>query len=275
MKGMPTSAALSSSLRATAKCIGFAQSVLLGSHTHGKQQFRIAQEAEAVHSVLVRRVCPHNSLTSTAPHVAMQWDTAKNPGSPHDYTANSSHRAQWCCDECGHGWQARIVARVKLGNGCPHCAITRQRRRRPTVTASSSSMKQYWDSQRNAEQGLDADAITPGNRQKANIVCDKCPKSQLHTWTATVRNVFRGSGCPCCSGRQVCLCNSLQTLRPDLAAEWCYALNARTPDDYTAQSHVKVWWQNDKRGRWKESIVARRSYIACMPKVTSMRSHVR
>ena len=204
-----------------------------------------------------QKVWPHNSLPSRAPQVARDWDTAKNPGSPHDYSASSGHRAHWLCNTCGHEWQVRIVSRVKLKSGCPHCASTRQSRRLPTVTASSSSMKQYWDSQCNAEQGLDPDAITMGSAQKAKFVCDKCPEMQPHMWTATIRDVFRGRGCPYCSGRRVCKCNSLQTMRPDLAAEWCYALNEGTPDDYTARSNFKVWWQNGKRGRWKTRIDTR------------------
>ena len=186
------------------------------------------------------KLCPHNSLPGTAPQVAMDWDTAKNPGSPHDYTASSNYRAHWLCNTCGYGWQTRISDRVGFSTGCPHCASTKGRRQLPTVTASSSSAKQYWDLQRNAEQGLDPDVITVGSDQKANFICDECPKLQPHTWTATVRSVFRGRRCPCCSGHKVCKCNSLQTLRPDLAAEWCYALNEGTPDDYTAQSNGGV-----------------------------------
>ena len=196
-----------------------------------------------------QKVCPHNSCATTAPQVALEWDTAKNPGSPHDYTASSHHRAHWLCDTCGHGWQTSIRHRVALKTDCPHCASIRQRRRLPTVTASSSSMKQYWDSQRNAEQGLDSDAITIGSGQKANFVCNKCREQQAHTWRARVYDVFRGSGCPYCSSQKVCKCNSLQTLQPDLAAEWCYALNEGTPADYTAKSHMDVWWEDDKRGR--------------------------
>ena len=213
-----------------------------------------------------QKVCPHNSLPSTAPKVATDWDTAKNPGSPHDYTANSHHQAHWLCDKCGHEWQTSISNRVAKGNGCPYCVSKRQRRRLPTVTASSSSMKQYWDSQRNAEQGLDPDSITVGSNRRASFVCDKCPKSQPHTWTARVTDMLSGGGCPCCSGHRVCKCNSLQTLRPDLAAQWYYAMNEGTPADYTAKSHMEVWWQNGKRGRWKQSI-KRRSQDTLMPEV--------
>ena len=200
------------------------------------------------------KVCPHNSLPSTAPQVAMDWDASKNPESAHDYAANSHHQAHWLCDNCGHKWQAAIFNREKNKTGCPSCASTRQRRRLPTVTASSSSMKQYWDSQRNAEQRQHPEIITIGSRQKAHFTCDKCPKGQPHGWRTTVQKVSKGSGCPCCSGHKVCKCNLLQTLRPYLAAQWCHALNEGTPDDYTAFSTAEVWWQKDKRGRWKEKI---------------------
>ena len=211
------------------------------------------------------KVCHHNAFPSTAPQVALDWDTAKNSDSPHDYTASSHHRAHWVCRSCGHEWQANIKQRVKGRTGCPACAIT-QRRRLPTVTASSSSRKQYWDSLRNAEQGLDPDVITLGSSRIANFVCNKCPQLQAHKWTARLDSVFRGRGCPYCSAQRVCVCNSLQTLRPDNAAEWCYALNAGTPQDYTAQSREEVWWQNDKRGRWKERIDTR-FYSTCNPQV--------
>ena len=214
------------------------------------------------------KVCPHNSLHSAAPQVAMAWDTANNTDTPRDYTSRSNHQAHWRCNTCGHGWQASIYNRVRRGSGCPSCG-KRQRRRLPTVTASSSSMKQYWDSQRNAEQGLDPDVITTGSMQKANFVCNKCPQLQAHMWTARVQHVFRGSSCPYCSGARVCKCNSLQTVRPDLAAEWCYAANKGTPADYTANSMMVVWWQNGKRGRWKARINSRFS-STCNPQVCTM-----
>ena len=201
------------------------------------------------------KLCPHNSLANAAPQVAREWDTAKNPGSPHDYTAGNGYKPHWLCTKCGHGWQTSIVNRVKMGSGCPQCA--RKKRRLPTVASSPGSTKQYWDAQRNAEQGLDPDVVTIGSNRRANFVCNRCPQLQAHMWTARVNNVFRGTGCPYCSGTRVCKCNSLQTLRPDLAAEWCYALNKGTPNDYTAKSNVEVWWQTSERGEWKETLNTR------------------
>ena len=53
------------------------------------------------------------------------------------------------------------------------------------------------------------------------------------------------------------MCNSLQSLSPDVAAEWDYTRNAGTPDDYPAYSGSKVWWYNDKRGSFQARIGSR------------------
>ena len=49
-----------------------------------------------------KRVCKHNSLATQASDIAASWDAAANAGTPHDYTAHSSHRAQWMCSTCMH-----------------------------------------------------------------------------------------------------------------------------------------------------------------------------
>lgn len=41
------------------------------------------------------------------------------------------------------------------------------------------------------------------------------------------------------------------------AAEWCYAKNHGTPDDYLGRPHAHVWWENDMQGVWKASIGSR------------------
>ena len=175
---------------------------------------------------------------------------------PLSLTLRAATIEHWACRICGNEWQASIKNRVQLGTGCPVCANT-NRKRRPVLTASSSSGMHFWHWQQNAEQGLDPHLIREGSQKRANFVCSCCPKLQPHAWTARISDVFRGTCCPYCSKQRVCECNSLQTLRPDLAAEWCYASNKGTPADYTAKSMAKVWWQNDQRGAWKASINGR------------------
>ena len=200
-------------------------------------------------------VCPHNSFPRKAPHLVPEWDidTAKNPGSPHDYTACSTHRAHWRCHQ-GHQWQATILNRVKGNTGCPGCVRARPQQRLPTLIASTSQVLSLWDWVQNTTAGHDPSTLTCGSDKMAHFICHQCPELQSHIWTTRIRHVVRGSGCPCCSHHKVCKCNSLRTLRPDLAAQWCYAKNKGTPDHYTARSNEAVWWENAERGQWKACI---------------------
>ena len=197
-----------------------------------------------------KKVCPHNSLAQKAVHIAKDWDPEKNCKSPHDYTSGSEYRAHWKCQH-GHEWQVRIASRVKNGTGCPVCAMPSKQ----PVVASNDRIMQLWGWERNTQDSLDPEQLTCGSTKRVHLICDKCPKQQPHKWRAIVRNVQKnGSGCPYCSSKRVCKCNSVRTLRPDCAADWCYAKNVLTPDDYTSRSRVKVWWQNKRRGIWKASL---------------------
>ena len=137
------------------------------------------------------------------------------------------------------------------------CVKARPKQRLPALTASTSDVMQLWDLERNRIAGHDLNKLTCGSHVNAHFSCGQCPKLQSHRWTANIYSVVRGTGCPYCSSNQVCKCNSLQTQRPDLAAEWCYARNKGTTDDYAARSREVVWWETPERGQWKTSIDSR------------------
>ncbi|SVE50694.1 uncharacterized protein METZ01_LOCUS503548, partial [marine metagenome] len=49
----------------------------------------------------------------------------------------------------------------------------------------------------------------------------KCPKGDDHEWqTMPGHRTGNESGCPCCSGLQVSVTNSLEALFPEVAAQW-------------------------------------------------------
>ena len=209
-------------------------------------------------------VCPHNSLAVNDFVVAAQWSPA-NSDKPEDYTVGSKANKVWRCDGCGKEWTASITNRTKATHptGCPHCAKQRKkakRQRRPPVIESQHAMN-FWDWAANQEAGLDPHNLTNGSNKHAHWVCHACPKSQPHSWTATVSRVCGGNGCPCCQGRKACICNSLQSLRPDIAAEWDHDRNIGTPNDYSAHSNKSVWWQSKTRGRIEATIGGRTKYI--------------
>ena len=206
-----------------------------------------------------RAVCPHNSLATHAPAVAAVW-SCKNEGTPSDYTVSSHVSVAWQCQH-GHEWTAKINSRTAYGSGCPECFWERRRhgiqQRHPFLTHSKHAMMAMWDSEANMQAGLDPIKLTCCSGKVAQWICCKCPKGQPHRWHAKIYNVYYGSGCPCCCGRQACVCNSLQALYPDVAAEWDHDKNEGTPSDYTAQSNKKVWWVNKCRGEFQAFISKR------------------
>lgn len=82
----------------------------------------------------------------------------------------------------------------------------------------------------------------------------KCGKR--HTWQATVAARARyGYGCPICSNRIVLPgYNDLETLRPDIAAEWAKWLNKLKPSEVGVHSNKKVWWNCHNDHFWEAKI---------------------
>lgn len=88
----------------------------------------------------------------------------------------------------------------------------------------------------------------------------KCSKG--HEWQAIVSNrTGKKCGCPICSGKKVLAgYNDLQTVNPELAAEWNYEKNGNLlPSGVTAKSNKKVWWKCGKCGYEWEAAVSNRS----------------
>ena len=109
---------------------------------------------------------------------------------------------------------------------------------------------------------LTADMVTPGSGKKVWWLCSQCGSE----WEAAVYNRTRGNGCPYCSGRNVIQGRTdLQTLRPDLAAEWHPTLNRElTPQDVSPNSHKKIWWECSVCGNeWQSSPNSRSQGHGC------------
>jgi len=83
----------------------------------------------------------------------------------------------------------------------------------------------------------------PGSEDKVHWICSKNPN---HKWLATIGSRNSGVGCPYCAGKKVDNENCLSFKYPELAKEWDYELNDKTPDDYTSGSSKKVFWKCQK-----------------------------
>ena len=201
-----------------------------------------------------RKLCHHNSLLTVAPSVASYWDTAENGVTAEQVVAGSHTRGHWLCPTCNHSWQAHVHTRVGNNSGCPKCSkksmgYTRQ----PSLTVSNHPVMVEFDHSRNKEAGLDPDKITLGSNKKVHWVCSNCPRGQPHVFMASPNSRVGGkTGCPYCSSVKACVCNSLQSLYPALAAEWDTARNGIGPDQILPGSHKLAHWKNSAGHSWEQ-----------------------
>ena len=202
-----------------------------------------------------RKLCHHNSLLTVAPSVASYWDAAKNGVTADLVLAGSSTRRHWLCPACNHRWQATVQLRVRNNSGCPECSNrSKGYNRQPTLTASNHPVMAEFDHSRNQEAGLDPDKITLGSQKKVHWICSNCPRGQPHLWMAPPdRRIGSRRGCPYCTTRRACICNSLQSLYPALAAEWDTARNGVGPDQILPGSQKLAYWKNAAGHSWEQS----------------------
>ena len=100
--------------------------------------------------------------------------------------------------------------------------------------------------------------LRPSSNVKAKWLCSCCPEGKPHIWESTVANRTHGQGCPVCAGRQACLCNSLASRRPDLAAEWSNEHNGDVrPEDIPVHCNKDATWQCSEGHMWRTPILNR------------------
>lgn len=74
-------------------------------------------------------------------------------------------------------------------------------------------------------------------RTKVEIIC-----KEHGSWSTRTEQLFRGQGCPSCSGRTVTKKNSVEVNFKDLTDEWDYSKNEISPGEISFGSSKKVWW---------------------------------
>jgi len=216
-------------------------------------------------------VCQHNTLARKAQKVALFWDAKKNhPLSPDQVTVCSNTRAHWRCSACLHEWQASVLGKTRGKTGCPKCAKANAgrkadgtRQKHPTFARAKHALLEQWDHDRNNENGNFPDNTTLQSNKLIWWCCHECPKGKVHSWQARAfhRTLCKNStGCPCCVGQKLCECNSLETVCPDIAADFDVEQNGVTAAEVTTSTCTKYSWLSDEPGAKKRSVNQRTHY---------------
>ena len=187
---------------------------------------------------------PGRTLADVHPELAAEWHPTENECPPTYYKPGSSIKVWWKCLKSGHEWPAVIYSRSRNGNGCPRCPRPRPSNAIPEPGKSLADIHPElvaeWHPTKNE---------CPPTYYKSGSsikVWWKCPVADDHEWEISPhsRTGSKKSGCPCCSrpSMKLSVTNRLDTLHPDIAAEWHPTKNEKGPHEYFEMSNSKVWW---------------------------------
>jgi len=201
-----------------------------------------------------QKTASDNNLKTLRPGIAKEWSYEKNDKlKPKDVVPGSGIKVWWKCTK-GHEWETRVTNRLK-GTGCPYCG-GRKIHNDNCLAVNSPKLALQWNYKKNT--GLTPYDVMPGSNKRVWWKCSK-----RHEWKTSVLN-RKSNDCPDCQGCRVCDDNCLQTLKPELAAEWHSSKNGSlNPKDVTTGSRRKVWWQCKKGHEWPTSVCGRSKGYGC------------
>ncbi len=184
-----------------------------------------------------------------------EWHPTKNGElTPKDVTPNSGKKVWWLCEK-GHEWQATVNDRSR-NRGCPFCA-GRKVCKDNSLLFLKPLIAAEWHPVKN--KPLKPSEVTVNSNKKVWWLCEK-----NHEWLEKISERSKGNNCPYCSGRRVCIDNSLEFVSPKLAQEWHPSKNGLLkPSDVTTKSGKTVWWKCEKGHEWKAKIYNRSYGTTC------------
>lgn len=198
-----------------------------------------------------------NDLETLNPALASEWDYEKNaPVTPRMVTKASSRKFYWVCG-LSHSWRDTVSHR-HLGRGCPYCAGQKLLAGFNDLLSTHPQLAAEWDHEKNGS--LTPSDVMAGTEKK---VWWKC--SEGHSWQAVVYSRKNGTGCPYCAGQKILPgFNDLETLCPEIAAEWDYEKNGKpTPDMVPPSTSRKYHWKCRKGHEWTAGTAERSRGDGC------------
>lgn len=228
-----------------------------------------------------------NDLQTMNPMLAKQWNYVKNKNlKPTQVTANSGLKVWWCLpyDDPITGkhfdfeWTDSIAHR-NSGRGCPYLSGQAVWEGFNDLKTINPKLAAQWHPTKNGN--LKPTQVTVSTDKKAWwLLPYNDPVTGKHfdfEWQASILNRNSGrSNCPYLSGKLVLEgFNDLQTINPELAAQWHPNKNGDLkPIQVSVSTMKKVWWLfpyddpvtgNHYNFEWQASISSRNNRGTCCP----------
>lgn len=176
----------------------------------------------------------HNRLD-----ILERW-SIKNIIRPTDISFGCTTKVFWECEK-GHIWEAtpnKITQ--KTSSGCPYCANQKVWKGYNDLQSNKPEIAREWHPTKNL--GISPEEVTAFSNKE---VWWLCPKG--HEYKCKINQRTRESrkgGCPVCAHKKLLPgFNDLQTICPEVAAEWHPTKNGDLkPQDVLPSTQKRIWW---------------------------------
>lgn len=174
------------------------------------------------------------SLAITDPVLASEW-SPNNQRAPWEYRKTSGDYALWICPKCHGEYSHRIQSRELGDNSCPFCRGFRVLKGYNDLATTHPELAKEWSPQNKNP----IKACLKTSHDYALWICPKCKGE----YSFRINNREEGDdACPFCRNSRVLSgLNDLETLEPQLAAEWSPS-NPEPPQNYLRTSPQKALW---------------------------------
>lgn len=202
---------------------------------------------------MAKLVAGVNDLATVYPKLAAEWHPTKNGDlTPSDVMPGNNKKVWWRCAN-GHEWQASPNQRTNSKTECPYCSGRVAMPGQTDLATTHPELAGEWHPTKNGD--LTPEQVTAGSNKRVWWQC-----ANGHEWQACVYSrTITKSGCPYCTGRLAIIGETdLATVNPRIAREWHPTKNGDlTPEQITAFSSKKVWWQCSYGHEWQSMVHVR------------------
>jgi len=203
------------------------------------------------------------SFVETHPNVVSQWHPTLNENlNPNKFRSNSHKRVVWLCPTkceygCEHIWKTSIGNRCGKNNstGCPFCS-GKKKCYHGSLAFNYPDIANQWHPNKNYRKDAIEGEYFPGNQISPSEISrgssdeywwlcktSNCNESCEHTWYTRISvRTKQGSGCPFCSGRQVCVHNSIVHTHPHVAKLFHPTKNDVSIETLAPNSSIRPFW---------------------------------
>ncbi len=196
-----------------------------------------------------------NDLATLRPDIAAQWHPTKNGDLKPSSVAQNSNKKRWWLfpyDDPVTGkhfdfeWKASPNSRISGNTGCPYLSGASVWKGFNDLETVNPSLALQWHPLKNGKLKPSDVTVSSGKKVWWLLPYDD-PDTGNHfdfEWEAKINARTKSDGCPFLTGHRIWIgYNDLETLRPDLAAEWHPVKNGSlSPSSVMPYSMKKVWW---------------------------------